>query len=138
MEEKEVVTDDQTYAKQQLGVKLNETKMLGLPWNKDEDTLAAEIPSEVKKLRKRTILQKLASIYDPLGIISPATIIGKIIYRDVFDSKLSWDDELLDCIVMKWEKWETKLPTKVKVPRSIRLSKESLNLIDIHVFGDVQ
>ena len=96
MEEKEVVTDDQTYAKQQLGVKLNETKMLGLPWNKDEDTLAVEIPSEVKKLRKRTILQKLASIYDPLGIISPATIIGKIIYRDVFDSKLSWDDELLD------------------------------------------
>ena len=29
-----------------------------------------------------------------------------------------------------------KLPTKVKVPRSIRLSKESLNLVDIHVFGD--
>ena len=29
-----------------------------------------------------------------------------------------------------------KPPTKVKVPRSIRLSKESLNLIDIHVFGD--
>ena len=50
LEKKEVVTDDQTYAKQQLGVKLNETKMLGLPWNKDEDTLAVEIPSEVKKL----------------------------------------------------------------------------------------
>ena len=29
-----------------------------------------------------------------------------------------------------------KLPTKVKVPRSIRLSKEFLNLIDIDVFGD--
>ena len=38
--------------------------------------------------------------------------------------------------VRNWEKWETKPPTKVKVPRSIRLSKESLNLIDIHVFGD--
>ena len=45
-----IVTGDQTYAKQQLGVKLNETKMLGLLWNKDEDTLAVEIPSEVKKL----------------------------------------------------------------------------------------
>ena len=41
-----------TYAKQQLGVKLNETKMLGLPWNNDEDTLAVEIPSEVKMLIK--------------------------------------------------------------------------------------
>ena len=34
------------------------------------------------------------------------------------------------------KKWETKLPTKIKVQRSIRLSRETLNLIDIHVFGD--
>ena len=33
---------------------------------------------------------------------------------------------------------ETNLPTKVKVPRSIRLSKESLNLINIHAFGDAR
>ena len=78
-----------TYAKQQLEVKLNETKMLGLPWNRDEDILAVEIPSAVKKLTKRTILQKLASIYDPLRIISPTKIIGKTIYRDICDSKLS-------------------------------------------------
>ena len=32
LEEKEVVTDDQMYAEQQLGVKLNETKMLDLLW----------------------------------------------------------------------------------------------------------
>ena len=119
MEEKEVVIDDQTYAKQQLGVKLNETKMLGLPWKRDEDTLAVEIPSEVKKLTKRTILQKLASIYDPFEIISSTIIIGKIICRDVCDSKLSWDEELPDWIVSKWKKWETKLPTKVKVPRRL-------------------
>ena len=116
-------------------MKLNETKILRFPWNKDKDTLALEIPSEVKKLTKRTILQKLASIFDRLGIISPTTIIGKIIYRDVCNSRLSWDDELPDWIVRNWKKWETKLPTKVKVPRSIRLSKESFNLIDIVVFG---
>ena len=66
LEEKEVVTDDQTYTKQQLGVKLNETKMLGLTWNKDENTIAVEIPSDVEKLAKQTIFQKLTSTYDPL------------------------------------------------------------------------
>ena len=66
MEEKEVVTDDQTYTKQQLGVKLNETKMLGLTWNKDENTIAVEIPSDVEKPAKQTIFQKLTSTYDPL------------------------------------------------------------------------
>ena len=30
----------QSYAKEQLGVKPGETKMLGLPWNKSEDTIA--------------------------------------------------------------------------------------------------
>ena len=76
-----------------------------------------EIPSEVKKLIKRTTLQKLASIYDPLGIISPTAIIGETIYRDVCDSNLSWDDELPDWIVRKSEKRKTKLPTKVSTKK---------------------
>ena len=52
LEEKKVVTDDQAYTKQQLGRKLNETKMLGLSWNKDEDKQAVKIQSEVSKLTK--------------------------------------------------------------------------------------
>ena len=90
MEGKELVHEtDQIFAKQKLGVKSNETKMLGLPWKKDKDLLAVEIPSKIKKLTKRAILQKLASIYDPLGIISPTTIIRKIIYCDICESKIS-------------------------------------------------
>lgn len=92
---------DQTLEKQQLGMKLNEIKTLGLVWGKDKDLLAVEIPSEIKNLTKRTILQKLASMYDPLGIISPNTTIGKIIYRDICDSRVSWDKGLPDLIVKK-------------------------------------
>ena len=75
-EGKELVNEtDQTFAKQTLGMKLNEIRMLGLSWKKDKDMLAVEISSEMKKLTKQTILQKLASIYVPLGITSPTTII---------------------------------------------------------------
>ena len=78
------------------------------------------MPSEIKKLTKRTILQKLASIYDqklasiydPFEIISPTTIIRKIIYCDVCDSKLSWNDELPGWVVRKWEKWEKNYQQK--------------------------
>ena len=49
-EEKGLVNEtDQTFAKQQLGMKLNERKMLGLSRKKDKDLLAVEIPSEIKK-----------------------------------------------------------------------------------------
>ena len=92
LEGKELVNEaDETFPKQHLGVELNETKMLGLSWKKDKDFLAREISSEIKKLTKRTTLQKLASTYDHLGIISPTTIIGKIIYRDICDSQISWE-----------------------------------------------
>ena len=92
---------DQTFEKQQLGMKLNQMKTLGLIWGKDKDLLAVEIPSEIKNLTKRTILQKLASMYDPLGIISPNTTIEKIIYRNICDSRVSWDEGLPDLIVKK-------------------------------------
>ena len=49
--------------------------MLGLSWKKNKDLLAVKIPSEMKKLTKRTVLRKLAPIYDHLGVISAATVI---------------------------------------------------------------
>ena len=63
MEGKELVNQtDQTFAKEQLGVKLNETKMLSLSWKKNKDLIAVEIPSEIRKLTNRTVPQKLPSI----------------------------------------------------------------------------
>ena len=54
--------------------------MLGLHRKKEKDLVVVEIPSEIKKLTKRTILQKLTLIYDPLGIIPPITIIRKMVH----------------------------------------------------------
>ena len=38
-EEAKEQSDDSTYAKQQLGVQTNESKLLGLPWDKAKDLL---------------------------------------------------------------------------------------------------
>ena len=73
----------QTYAKAQLGVDRNETKILGLTWNKTADTLDVTFPKLEVDPTKRGILQKLASCYDPLGLVSPILLGGKSIYREV-------------------------------------------------------
>ena len=44
------------------------------------------------------ILQKLPSIYNPVGFISATTVIGKMIYRDTCESKVAWDSEIPECI----------------------------------------
>ena len=47
---------NQSYAKEQLGVKPGETKMLGLPWDKTEDTIAVTFPEPPPEVTKREML----------------------------------------------------------------------------------
>ena len=68
------------FAKEHLGTKANKTKILGLNWDKQRDTFIVEIPTESQRLTKRNVLKTLASIYDPLGFISPMLLIGKILF----------------------------------------------------------
>ena len=65
------------FGKTTMDIKLHETRMLikrikigKKSWKKDKDLLVEEISSEIKnkKLTKRIVLLKLASIYDPFRI----------------------------------------------------------------------
>ena len=54
---------DTTFAKQQLGAKLTDTKILGINWHENKDTLSVEIPKSKGKHTKHNILSHLALIY---------------------------------------------------------------------------
>ena len=55
---------DTTLAKQQLGAKSTDTKILGIHWNENEDTLSVEIPKSKGKHTKHNIVRHLVSVYD--------------------------------------------------------------------------
>ena len=82
---------EQLYTKQQLGVRPEETKLLGLNWNKVKDTIAVSFPAKLGDVTKRGVLLTLASIYDPLGIVSPITLQGKLLFRELCDRGITWD-----------------------------------------------
>lgn len=128
--------DTKSYAKENLGVKEGESKLLGLGWNKIQDTLEVTFAPPLTQLTKRGVLGKLARIYDPLGLASPTTVAGKMLYRDVCDSHTTWDKEISADLQMKWKCWENSLPNKIKVPRSIVKHQEEIEFIDLHAFGD--
>jgi hypothetical protein len=55
--------DEGTYVKQQLeGTENHESKLLGLPWNREKDTLSVEM-SAADCSSKRSVLSELAKIY---------------------------------------------------------------------------
>ena len=71
-----------------------ECKLLGVAWDKAEDTLHVCFPATPAEQTKRGILTNLAKVYDPLGIVSPAMLEGKVLYRESCTEKKAWDAPL--------------------------------------------
>ena len=112
LEEDVETDDDPSFAKQQLGVRPNETKMLGMKWNKREDTLTIQLPDDDHPVTRRGVLSKLAKIYYPLGLVSPLTLEGKLMYREACDAKTPWDVKLDDKLSQRWKKWNKPFPRR--------------------------
>ena len=77
LQEEKISEQESSYAKQQLGEKPGKTKLLGMPWEKEKDTIAVVFPTQPLEPTKRELLGSLARIYDPLGLASPYHIGGQ-------------------------------------------------------------
>ena len=127
---------EQSYAKQELGTRAAESKLLGVPWSKQNDTIRVELPFQPSPPTKWGVLSQLARIYDPLGIASPISLQGKMLYRKACDQKLGWDNELPNKLLEEWRSWERRLPSEVVFPRPIGPYQEKVEDIQLHAFGD--
>ena len=132
------VDEEGTFAKQQLGEPCaGESSLLGLGWSKERDELIVSFPEWKSDPTKRGILRKLASIYDPLGFVSPVTLGGKCLYRSVCCEKLAWDAELKGTLKVKWKKWEQSSLKQIAVRRPLTNHRETIQEVQLHSFGDV-
>ena len=127
-----------TYAKNELGVMSHDSKILGLHWNKKKDTLGINFTKckQVEESTKREVLKAMASVYDPLGIVSPFLLVAKNIYREICDSRHSWDAPLQELLKIKWIAWIKSLPSLQKFPRCIPKTRAIISGVELHGFGD--
>ena len=93
-------------------------------------------PQGEDKTTKRGVLRTVAKVYDPIGVVSPMTLGGKLLYRDVCDLKIPWDQELSPAQMREWSKWESNLPEQVSFLRPIPRHREAIINITLHGFGD--
>ena len=131
------MSEETTFAKEQLGTpKAGGGSILGLTWNKDDDILEIKFPADHASVTKRGVLGKIARVYDPLGLVSPMTLSGKLLYRKACESKVAWDAQLPGELASKWIKWESQLPSNISVPRVLPKHRERISNIELHCFGD--
>jgi hypothetical protein len=109
---------------------------LGLKWNKIEDTLQVDFPTVPAVLTKRGVLAYLAKVYDPLGLISPMMLEGKIIYREICEEKIRWDGSIPDELSKQWLKWESAFPSCLSFSRCIPVYREPIQQVQLHSFED--
>ena len=88
-----------------------ENKVLGVNWDANTDTLYFSVEMVIKEalkyegvLSKRYVLKVIASIFDPLGVLSPVIAGFKMILQDVCQLKSGWDDEISGELQIEWKK----------------------------------
>ena len=71
-------------------------KTLGLWWlaEKDVFTFEENAPFDDMKYTKLNFLRKIATLFDPLGLLAPFTIPAKILLQEMWTAGLEWDEEM--------------------------------------------
>ncbi|GFY55525.1 putative RNA-directed DNA polymerase from transposon X-element [Trichonephila inaurata madagascariensis] len=104
------------------------TSLLGLLWDLDKDTLKCNFNySGEGDISKRNVLAMVHKIFDPLGILSPTTLLPKILLQEAWKLKLKWDDPLSENIQETFRKWrdETQYLEKIDIPRYVEINENS-------------
>ena len=73
-------------------------------------------------LTKRTVLEQVMKIYDPLGLVSPFTLLAKMYLREVWSRNLDWDTPLPADLTNKWVSFFTTLfeLDRLHLPRNLQ------------------
>lgn len=114
-------------------------KILGLAWNPTEDYFSITLPNIAYKssVTKREVLSTLAQMFDPLGLIGPVIVIGKIIMQKIWLSGIDWDQQLSHPLLEDWNTFIMSIShlVNLKIPRHLFTGKPILK-IEMHSFAD--
>ncbi|VDM29514.1 unnamed protein product [Toxocara canis] len=89
------------------------SKRLGIGWNVHSDSLELKLKnctrSNAEVVRKRKVLNQLASNYDPLGILLPTLFQGKLFFQRLWNEGWGRDEILDEDVAEEWrcltEEW---------------------------------
>ena len=105
------------------GSDLPSMKTLGVMWEANENvfTFSSKLSVVEEKPTKRSVLKKIASLFDPLGFSSPFTIREKMCMQDIWITGIEWDEFLPDQLAREIGAWfsELKELQNVKISRGL-------------------
>jgi len=118
--------------------KLPTDRALGVSWNVENDCFVFKMSHRDSPLTRRGLLSTACSVYDPMGFISPYTVIAKRIFQDLTRNKSGWDEPLPDRESREWLQWLNDLVKieSVKIRRCLKLPDMKEVEYRLHHFSD--
>ena len=121
--------DEPTFSEATLGVsrspRMEEHKVLGVPWNSESDQLIFDVTDLARLARdlhptKRNLVSLIGKFYDPLGFLSPVIIRFKILFQKLCQCKSDWDEVIPEELVKEWKSLISDLQQAlpISLPRS--------------------
>lgn len=92
------------------GIQLPRT--LGVAWDSVTDSFVIQVEIPERPFTKRGVLSTINTIFDPLGVVSPVTLAGRLIQRSIIPGKeresaclqqCGWDDQLPEHFAKAWK-----------------------------------
>ncbi|XP_059083353.1 uncharacterized protein LOC131880688 [Tigriopus californicus] len=114
------------------------TRVLGLHWRTTWDDLSFFATSHELVRTRRGLLSRLAGLYDPLGLIAPITVAGKIMMKHLVIRGLDWDDPVDQKSMEWWIQWNSglNLLSATCFPRCMAPMSGRDITQELHVFCD--
>ncbi|CAG7838558.1 unnamed protein product [Allacma fusca] len=113
-------------------------KTLGMYWSPlaDDFRFTFQSRADTVKVTKRTVLSEIAKLFDPLGLMSPVTIRGKLIMQSLWKLQINWDQVLPSDMTQAWKAFYRDLLqiTRIRIPRCITGPGEVRH--ELHGFSD--
>ena len=122
----EIPVDDRAKEVKEIGSQ-STGKVLGIQWDISNDCFYYQINSESNnklnsEVTRRNMLSVVSSIYDPLGLINPLIITGKLLFQEATRLKLSWDEVVPHSLKYQFEDWVSSLRKVIELrfPRCLK------------------
>ena len=81
-----------------LASRIYQLRMLGLLWDVQTNGYKFDVHLPNRQVARRGLLSCLSSLYNPLGFVSPISLLAKQILHALWGRKFSWDEEVTDDI----------------------------------------
>ena len=116
------------------------SKALGIRWEVTSDCFyyVSENMSDKSTITRRIMLSQVSGMYDPLVLISPIVLEGRMLFQEATRLKLNWDMPVPKGLSNKWLCWLNSLSElkSLRFERCVIPEKFTEGAAELHTFCD--